>query len=408
MNKEIAKMLLNKYGSPLYVYDYELIKKKCLEMKNFSKLLEEKLNIKVSMHYSSKANGNPEILKLVRETGLCVDSMSLVELYLNELAGFKKEDILYVSNNITQEEMDVVFEKGILMCFDSVSQVETFGEKHPNSEIIVRINPGIKGVGHSKKVITSGKVTKFGISEENIPKLLEVAKKYNLNIIGVHQHLGSLFLNDKIDDYILGVKSGLEIINKYFSNLRIIDLGGGFGVPYKKEEKSLDLKILANKLIPILEEFISKQNSISEIKFEPGRYIPCEAGSVLGLVTSVKKSSDIFWIGTDIGMNILVRPSMYDSYHDISILNDNKKITANICGNICESGDVLGKNRIVNFPEIGDVVKVSSAGAYGYSMSSSYTGRLKPAEIMIYKDNTTKIIRKRETWEDFKKFFINQ
>lgn len=280
---------------------------------------------------------------------------------------------------------------------------------------MVRINPGVLGVGHSEKVITSGKKTKFGISEENFSTLFEVAKEYNLRIIGTHQHLGSLFLNDKIPNYIAGVKSGLEIVKRYFKDVEIVDLGGGFGVPYKPNEEPLDLSQVVSELAPILNDFVQNYPSVKEFKFEPGRYIPCEAGQLLGTVTAVEKRNDTWWVGTDIGMNVLVRPSMYDSYHEITFEYDNyncnsEKISVNICGNVCESGDILGKDRDAFLPEVGDIIVVHNAGAYGYSMASNYTGRPKPAEVMIYEDTESsqvyKVIRKRESISDMMRQII--
>ena len=394
------KDLLKEYGSPLYVYDYAMLKKKCNVLANFKKQLENSLEgIKISMHYSTKANNNPAILNIVKESGLSVDCMSPLELSLNEKCGFDKKDMLYVCNNIDSDEMKLVHDKNLLICLDSISQVETWGKLFPNTNIMVRINPGTKGVGHSDKVITSGKETKFGISEENIPKLLDVIKKYNLNIIGVHQHLGSLFLNDKIQNYIEGVRSGLRIVKEYFNNIKIIDLGGGFGVPYLPEEKPLDFNLVAKDLIEILKDFCKEYTSVKEFKFEPGRFIPCEAGKLIGTVTAVKHENGKWWIGTDIGMNELVRPSMYDSYHEVHIISNNTEmITANVCGNVCESGDILAKNRHLILPNVGDIIVVDNAGAYGYSMASNYTGRCRPAEVMI-KDDKTYLIRKRETIE---------
>ncbi|MBQ1496604.1 MAG: diaminopimelate decarboxylase [Bacilli bacterium] len=391
--------LLKKYGSPLYVYDYEILKERCQDMAKFKNQLEKDLDgIKINIHYSTKANSNPEILKVVKDSGLYVDCMSPLELSINEKCNFNKEEILYVCNNIDEEEMRIVHDKKLLICLDSISQVETWGKLFPNTNIMVRINPGVIGIGHNEKVITSGSKTKFGISENNLSKLFEVTKKYNLNIIGVHQHLGSLFLNNKISDYIAGVQSGLNIIKKYFKNIEIIDLGGGFGVPYKSEEEKLDLSKVAVEIKMILKDFCKRYKTVKEFKFEPGRFIPCESGYLVGTVTAIKHENGIYWIGTDIGMNVLVRPSMYDSYHEISLLNDrnSKKIVANICGNVCESGDLIAKNRLIQKPEIGDKIIVHNAGAYGYSMSSNYTGRPRPAEVMI-KNGKVKEIRKRET-----------
>lgn len=390
--------LINKYGSPLYVYDYDTIYNRCYDMKGFSDNLSNKLGVNVSMHYSTKANGNIAILKIIKEF-LKVDAMSITELELVKKAGFNKEDILFVSNNISSDEMKYVSSNDVLMCFDSISQVESFGKICNGKDIMVRINPSTAGVGHSSKVMTSGKSTKFGICEDNISYLKEICSLYDLNIVGVHMHLGSLFLDDKINNYIEGVKAYLEIIKRNFSSLKIIDFGGGFGIDYNGNE-NLSLSKLNDELVNVLSPFLKEYSSVTEIKFEPGRYIVCEGGFILGSVTSFKNEYNINWIGTDIGMNVLVRPSMYDAYHRIEIISSNKdSIVANICGNICESCDVLGKDRSVLRPNIGDIVKVYDAGAYGFSMCSNYTGRLRPCEVLI-KDNKDILIRKRDTLED--------
>lgn len=396
--------LLESYGSPLYVYNKATIVKQCSTLNNFAKRLSEATGRVVNMHYSTKANSNLKILQLIKSCGIGADCMSPKELLLDLKAGFTANELLYVCNNISGKEMEFVFNKRITICLDSISQVKTWANKFCGTQIMVRINPGTIGVGHSDKVITSGPDTKFGISEANLPKLLEVADLYNLEIVGAHQHLGSLFLNDKIDQYVTGVSAFLEIIKRNFRDLRIIDLGGGFGVPYKPGEEPLNFDILYQKLTPILKEFVKEYPSVKEFKFEPGRYIPCESGLLLGSVTATKSEYGTNWIGTDIGMGTLVRPSMYDSYHEIKIVkrnaSDNSAIS-NICGNICESGDILGKNRNVNCPEVGDAVVIYNAGAYGYSMSSNYTGRPRPAEIMMLDKSNFCEIRPAQSLNDF-------
>lgn len=269
---------------------------------------------------------------------------------------------------------------------------------------MVRINPGTIGVGHSDKVITSGPDTKFGISEANLPQLLQLADLYSLEIVGAHQHLGSLFLNDKIDQYVTGVSTFLDIIKRNFKNLSIVDLGGGFGVPYAPEEEPLNFDILYRKLVPVLKNFVEEYPSVKEFKFEPGRFIPCEAGLLLGTVTSIKEEFGTRWIGTDIGMGTLVRPSMYGSYHKIEVIERDPSgimVHANICGNVCESGDILGKRRIVDCPTVNDAVVVHNAGAYGYSMSSNYTGRPRPAEVMMTEKDCCRLIRPAQSLDDF-------
>lgn len=394
--------LIERYGSPLYVYKENILRERCQKIQDFKNTLESNLDgVKVSMHYSTKANNNPAILKIVKEYGLNVDCMSLLELSLNKKCDFEDDRILYVCNNIDESEMEAVYDSNVLICLDSISQIEMWGSNYPGTDIMIRINPGVNGVGHSQKVITAGKDTKFGITEDNFNTMFNTINKYDLNIVGVHQHLGSLFLNDKIDNYIVGIRRFFELINKYneFKNVKIVDLGGGFGVPYKDEEP-LDFDLLTNKLIGVLKEFEIQHEALEEIKFEPGRYIPCESGILVGRVNAVKHENNVYWIGTDIGMNQLVRPSMYDAYHKVEILgnNDGTMITANICGNVCESGDILAKERKVKLPVPGDIVLVYNAGAYGYSMASNYTGRSRPAEVMINRYNA-RLIRYRETIE---------
>lgn len=399
-----ALRLQKDFGSPLYVYDRATIIQRCSELSNFAKRLSDATGCAVHMHYSTKANSNVEILRLIRDCGIGADCMSPKELNLDLEAGFTSDELLYVCNNISQKEMEYVKSKGILICLDSISQVDTWANKFHGSKIMVRINPGTIGVGHSDKVITSGPDTKFGISEESLPTLLQMADLYDLKIVGVHQHLGSLFLNDKIDQYITGVSAFLEIIKRNFKDLSIIDLGGGFGVPYKPNEKPLNFDLLYRKLVPVLKNFVKDCPSVKEFKFEPGRFIPCEAGLLIGTVTSFKKEYDTIWIGTDIGMGTLVRPSMYGSYHEIEILKRDPfgvQIVANICGNVCESSDILGKNRTVECPELGDVVAVHNAGAYGFSMSSNYTGRPRPGEVLYLGNNSYHLIREAQSLDDF-------
>lgn len=361
--------LLQMFGSPIYVYYEGILRRRCRDMKAFEGKIKSALynNVDVSMHYSIKANSQPAIVKIVKDEGLKVDCMSPGEYDIGRICGFKPEEMLYVCNNIKVSEMKTAYQYGVLICLDSISQLETFGKDNTGAEVMVRINPGVNGVGHSDKVNTAGKKTKFGTSEENLPKLIDVAERYNLRIIGTHQHLGSLFLNDKIENYIIGVKAGLDLVKRYFKNIKKVDLGGGFGVPYRPGEESLDLNLVAEKLIPILNGFIAEYPSVREFKFEPGRYIPCEAGQLIGTVTAVKHENGINWVGADVGMDKIIRPAMYDTaYHEIMLPESTGKcMKVKFCGDVCESDDILGEDREVCFPEVGQPVIIKNAGAYG-------------------------------------------
>lgn len=402
ISNDMCFNLKEKYGTPLYVYSEEILRERCRDMKN---LLS---NRNVRINYSAKANTNLEILKIVREEGLDVDAMSPGEIYIEMMAGFGPEQIFYIGNNVSAEEMKYAAERNILVSVDSLSQLETYGKINPGSRVAVRFNPGI-GAGHHEKVITAGKKTKFGVQKEFIEEVKALLKKYNLTLAGINQHIGSLFLDGKA--YVDSVKQFLEIAGA-FPSLSFIDLGGGFGVPYRPDEKPLDLKQLGKDLDKVIEEFLAEYpNKNVVFKIEPGRYIVAECGILLGTVHSVKKNYGNTYIGTDIGFNVLVRPVMYDSYHEVAVIRKNGDINdgeevATIVGNICETGDILAKDRLLPKADIDDIVVVFNAGAYGYTMSSNYNCRLRPAEVLIDRNGKDRLIRKRDTLESLAQNFI--
>ena len=393
LTKEECFRLIEKYGSPLYVYDENTLRKRSKEMMD---LLPNK---KLVVDYSIKANTNIELVKIIKSEGLHVDAMSPGEVAFEKKAGYKNNEIMYVCNNISESEMKEIIKEGILISVDSLSQLEMYGKLNPNGEVIVRFNPGV-GAGHHEKVVTGGHHTKFGVQREFIDDVKRIIKKYNLNLIGINQHIGSLFLD--YNSYIEGVKNILEIASS-FKGLKLIDLGGGFGVPYNHEER-LDLKKLSIELDKVLSAFLDNYDNKDVIFYiEPGRYVVCEAGILIGSVTSVKENYNTNYLGCDIGFNILMRPILYDSYHEIKVLQKNSndlKETYTVVGNICESGDILGSDRLLDKASVGDAIIVYNTGAYGYSMSSNYNLRSRPAEVLITIDHKDKLIRKRDTIED--------
>lgn len=390
--------IVKEYGTPLYVYNEEIIRK---HMDAVAKVVTK---YPYTANYSIKANTNIHILKLALEEGNNCDAMSVGELRMLEAAGFPVDRIFFVPNNVSEEELKYAIEKGIMTSLDSLSQLELYGTLNPGGKCAVRINPGV-GAGHHEKVVTAGKKTKFGIAEEDIDQIFEIAKKYNLTIAGINQHIGSLFMDP--EPYLKAVSNLLRIARR-FENLEFVDFGGGYGIPYHKldGEEEYDMESFKKRLEPILDEFVKEYGSAPLFKSEPGRYCVAEGSVLLGRVHSVKQNAGKKYAGTDIGMNVLVRPSMYDSWHDIEILRDGKVVSRNdlqeitVTGNICESGDLLAKDRML--PEIhrGDLACVLDSGAYGYSMCSTYNSRPRPAEVMICKDGTVKQIRRRETIED--------
>jgi diaminopimelate decarboxylase len=396
-------LLVEQYGSPLYIYNENLLRARCRDMKGLISYSNFRVN------YSPKANGNLEILKIVRSEGLLVDAMSPGEIYVNLLAGFKPDQIFYISNNVSEEELQYAIKAGVKISVDSVSQLEMFGRINPGGKIAFRLNPGF-GDGHHEKVKTAGKNTKFGIEMGLVPEVKKIIDKYGLKLIGINQHIGSLFMEGEA--YLHSAKNTLSVASQ-FDDLEFIDFGGGFGIPYHKQsgEARLDLKELGKRFSALIDPWIKDYGKAIEIKIEPGRFIIAESGILLGQVNAVKTNYNKKYIGTDLGFNVLIRPAMYDSHHDVEIYRKGDKPSdvqemVTIVGNICETGDIIAKDLIV--PEIieNDILGILDSGAYGYSMSSNYNNRLRPAEVLIESDGNPRLIRRRDTLDDLVRNFI--
>lgn len=395
--------IAREYGTPVYVYNEDILRSR---MRNVAGVIK---HYDYTANYSTKANTNIEILKMVLDEGLNADAMSVGEIEMLLKAGFTPDRIFFVSNNVSEDELKYAAEKGIMTSLDSLDQLRLYGQVNPGGKCAVRLNPGV-GAGHHEKVVTAGKKTKFAIQESDVDEIFEIAKEYNLTIAGINQHVGSLFMDP--EPFLAAVENFLTIAMK-FKNLEFIDFGGGYGIPYHKldGEADFDMDSFSVRFEALIDKFVKDYGYAPKFKTEPGRYCVAEGSVLLGRVHATKENSGVHYAGCDIGMNVLVRPSMYDSHHDIEIARDGEILPrenmkeVNVVGNICESGDILAKNRML--PEIkkGDVVCVLDAGAYGYSMCSSYNSRPRPAEVLIQKDGSARLIRRRETIEDLMRLF---
>jgi len=396
--------LIREYGSPLYVYNESILRQRCREMAGLVSYSNYRSN------YSIKANSNLELLKIIREEGLNADAMSPGEIHVLLAAGFRPDEILFVANNVSAEEMQYAIDKGVLVSCDSLSQLRQYGRLDPGGKVAIRINPGV-GAGHHAKVVTGGKNTKFGINLEEIDDVKAVLKEYRLRLVGINQHIGSLFMEPS--SYLQAARALLDIASG-FEDLEFIDMGGGFGIPYRKQEgqQRLDLGEMGRGISQLMEEWTSNYGKRIRLKIEPGRYVVAECGVLLGTVHAVKQNAGRTYIGTDIGFNVLIRPVMYDSHHDIEIYRNDDILwtdnvrTATVVGNICESGDILARDRELPEAAEGDLIGVMDAGAYCYSMSSNYNNRLRPAEVLIGLDGSPRLIRRRDTFEDLMRGFI--
>ena len=361
---------------------------------------------KFVVDYSAKANCNLAFLQIVRSEGLTVDAMSPGEIYAELAAGFAPEDIFYICNNVSEEEMLYAIKAGVVTSVDSLDQLDQYGHLCPGGKVAIRFNPGV-GAGHHAKVVTGGKKTKFGVNPEDIPQVKALLKKHDLTLIGINQHIGSLFMTG--ESYLASMANLFEIV-KQFDGLEFVDFGGGFGIPYHKEDDQprLDLKAMGQEMDKLLYAFAQEYGKELTFRIEPGRYVSAECCVLLGQVHATKENGGTKFVGTDLGFNVLQRPIMYDSYHGIEVYRQcgrpsEKTEPVTIVGNICESGDILAKDRLL--PEIrrGDLLGVLDAGAYGYTMSSTYNNRLRPAEVLLRENGSVVLIRRRDTLEDLLK-----
>ena len=374
----------------------------------------------------AKAEGMYELFLLELTTGLRRGELLALrwddlnirtgELHINKLAGFTPDRLLYVCNNVSAEEMKNAADNGLIVSVDSLSQLDQYGKVNPGGKVMIRINPGI-GAGHHKKVITAGKETKFGIDPTSLDEVRALLKKHSLTLAGVNQHIGSLFMEP--DNYLNAIEFLLHFVQSDLADLlpgiEIIDFGGGLGIPYRKyeEEPRLDMAELGRRLHALLSAWVEETGYKGKFFIEPGRYVVAECGVLLGTVHATKFNGENRYVGTDLGFNVLVRPAMYDSFHDIEIFRgggepDTDLVEQSIVGNICESGDILAKKRMLPLIKEGDIVAALDAGAYGFVMSSSYNQRPRAAEVLITSDGTPKLIRRRETLDDLTRCFVEE
>lgn len=402
--KKSPEELATVYGTPVYIYNENILRQRCREMAGLVKQVPVKVN------YSTKANSNLELLKIIRSEGLDADAMSPGEIVLLLAAGFQPSQIVFIGNNVSDEEFQFAVEHQVKVSVDSIAQLKRLGRINPGGEVIVRFNPGV-GTGHHEKVVTGGDKTKFGVSPENIAEVKEVLSQYGLRLYGINQHIGSFFLESST--YLEGA-ARLLAIAEAFPELTMIDFGGGFGIPYHKDEAEgrLDLEELGGRLGVILSDWCERQKRQPEFRIEPGRYVVAECGRLLGTVHALKDNREIHFIGTDLGFNVLARPILYGAHHDLHLFRKDKPVkggvkrAATVVGNICETGDKLTEGYLLPEAEEGDRIEVMDAGAYGFAMSSNYNCRLRPAEVLIDASGNDRLIRRRETFEDLLRGFV--
>ena len=395
-----AAELAEQFDTPLYVVSESRIRG------NYERLHDALTSNyeKVKIYYAAKANSNLSVLKILETEGACLDAVSPGEVSMALTTGFPAERILFTGTSVRNDELKFLADSNVTVNVDSLSQLDRLLKIKVPSVLSVRVNPEI-GAGHHDHCITAGKNTKFGLWETNAVKAYKTAKEAGVERFGIHMHVGSGVLN--VEPFLLALDKLLSVAKKVHDEIGIhfefVDMGGGLGVPYKPEDKELDLSLFSEKVLSLFKSKIAEYG-LGEPFFcvEPGRYLVCDSSILLTRVNTVKVSPFKKFVGVDAGFNTLIRPTMYGSYHHVLVANKletPEEETYDVVGPVCESGDILAKDRRLPKVDEGDLLAVLNAGAYGYSMSSQYNARPRAAEVLV-KNGKYALIRERETLDD--------
>lgn len=388
---EQLNQLASTFGTPLYVYHAERI------THQYQQLTQSFKGSQVRFFYACKALTNVNVLKHIRSLGSSVDCSSINEAKLALHAGFQPNEVLYTSNGIAFSEIEEAVSLGINVNIDSLSNLQKFGERYGNTYPVgIRLRPNIMA-GGNLKISTGHENSKFGIPIEQLPAITELMQEWDIQITCLHVHTGSEIKDVEV---FMKVTNVFFDLIPHFPNLRYLDLGGGFKVPYLEGETGTDMAALGQAIVQFEEKLLQTYGRSYEIWFEPGKFMVSECGYLLCSVNVLKETPGITFAGVDTGFNHLIRPMFYESYHRIANLSNPtgplKKYA--VVGNICET-DTFAWDRELNEIREGDVLVFYNAGAYGFEMASNFNSRYRPAEVLV-KDGKAHLIRKRDVFED--------
>lgn len=391
----------DKFGTPLYVTDENRIRE------NYSRISESfKKNYQnFSLNYAIKANNNLSVLKILKSMGSGADCSCKEEIMLAKKTGFPPSDIIYTGNYNSDQELKYALQNRVIINLDDISLLPKLLQLGIPKMISFRVNPGL-GKGRYSGLVFGGKKTKFGIGESDVIKGYELAKKAGVTKFGIHMMAGSAILDVNyfrdITEKLLVIAG--KIVKKVGIEFEFVNLGGGFGISYRPRERDLNI-VKVGKEVGMLFKRRVDELSLGNptLMIEPGRYIVGDSTILLAKVHSIKRvKGRTTYVGTDAGMNTLLRPALYGAYHQTYVANrlDSKRAEiVNICGQICENTDIIAEYRKMSRMKEGDLIAVLNAGAYGFAMSSQYNSRPRAAEVLV-RDGITDLIRKRETVSD--------
>jgi diaminopimelate decarboxylase len=384
------------FGTPLYVYDAAKVVQKIEELKGA--FAEIDLKIK----FAGKALTNVSVLKLMRQNGVELDVVSPQELQLGLLAGYAGNQITFTPSGVSFDEIETAVAAGSMVNLDNLSVLEKFGQRYGNTvPCMIRIKPNV-AAGGNVKIMTAHDSSKFGIDVRQKKEILKLVEQYQINVVGLHQHTGS---DIKTPEAFVQVANIIFEFAHSFKGLKYIDLGGGFKVSYRKGDVVTNMAEVGKELSRAFQDFCKAYGSNLQLWFEPGKFLVSECGYFLTTANVVKYNPTRTFVGVNSGLNHLIRPMMYDgAYHEIvNISNPNttEEEIYDVVGYICET-DTFGTDRTLKKVREGDVLAFKNAGAYGFTMSSQYNSRFRPAEVLIY-EGQAHLIRQRESMEDILK-----
>ncbi|ELZ25529.1 diaminopimelate decarboxylase [Natrinema limicola] len=389
--------LVDDYGSPLYVLDLERVRQ------NYRRLAAAFPDADIL--YAVKANALGDVLTTLREEGAGLECASAGEVQRALEAGASGSEVHYTAVNPPARDLDWIVDTwrehpDLTVTVGSEDTIDRLADRGYDGRLCLRVNPGI-GAGHHEKVQT-GAAAKFGVPAERAVDVLADAAGRGFDVVGIHSHVGSGVSSDQLDDhreFVARMGDLARKVSHVVGDLEFVDVGGGFGVPYRTDEEPLDLESVADATREALGEIDAR------LTIEPGRYFVADAGVLLTDVNTIKAARDTTVVGVDAGMTTLIRPAMYDAYHPIRNLtadldaDEREMIPQTVAGPICESGDVFCADRELPATERGDVLAIGNAGAYGYEMANQYNSRPRPASIILA-DGDARLARRRETVDD--------
>lgn len=383
--------IADSFGTPVYVYDAEKIVAKIHQLRSAF------VGVNLKIKFACKALTNISILKLMRQNGVEIDVVSPQEMQLGLHAGYAGSQITFTPSGVSFDEIEAAVEAGAMVNLDNLSVLQKFGQRYGGRvPCMIRIKPNVAAGGNAK-IMTAHEGSKFGIDFRQKDEVLHIVRQYGMKVVGLHQHTGS---DIKEGEAFVKAAEVVFELAKSFPDLCIIDLGGGFKVAYKEGDPVTNMADLGAKLTAAFQVLSQELSRPLELWFEPGKFLVSEAGHLLLHANVVKHAPNRTFVGVNSGLNHLIRPMMYDAYHHILNIS-NPAATPEIydvVGYICETDTFANARQLPQVRE-GDILSIENAGAYGFTMSSQYNSRFRPAEVLVY-EGQAHLIRQRENMED--------